>query len=276
MRRGYEEYQGLKNMKKIQKHIVGIIPARMGSSRFPGKPLADIENKAMIYHVYYRSKLSKLLSDNVYIATPDIQIRDYCLKHNMNVVMTKPSHQRATDRAVEAMLKIEKSTRRRIDIIVMIQGDEPLVYPKMIDLAVQPLIKERDVYVANLVSPLKSISEFKDPNTIKVVADKDNFALYFSREPIPSFKKGAARIPMLKQVCIIPFKRDFLLKFNKLKQRPLEIAESIDMLRCLEHGYKVRLVSCDFNTYSVDTFIDLQRVRRIMSEDKLFAFYRQQ
>ncbi len=253
-------------------NIIGIIPARMGSTRFPGKPLAEICGRAMIYHVYFRSALSKLLR-GVYIATPDRQIRDYCLKNNMNVVMTKATHERASDRTAEAMLKIEKKTKCRTDIVVMIQGDEPLVYPAMINKAVQPLLKTQQILVSNLIAPLKSAKEFEDKNEIKVVADKNNFALYFSREPIPSRKKHSGNIPMMKQVCIIPFRRDFLLKFNRMAQTPLEKIESIDMLRCLENGYKVKLVRSDFNTYSVDSEEDLKNVARIMKKDRLRKSY---
>lgn len=263
----------MKKRKMRKLHIVGIIPARMASSRFPGKPLASISGRAMIYHVYFRSILSKVL-DSVYIATPDKRIRDYCMKNNMKAVMTKPTHERASDRVAEAMLKVEKKIKKRIDILVMIQGDEPLVYPEMIDMAVKPLLDDKKIMVSNLVSPLKSNEEFEDPNEVKVVSDKMNFALYFSREPIPSVKKGAKRVPMIKQVCIIPFKRDFLLKFNKLKQTPLEKAESIDMLRCLERGYRVKLVYCDFNTYSVDTKKDLEKVNRLMKRDPLINKYK--
>lgn len=260
------------SQKKSRMNIIGIIPARMGSSRFPGKPLADIFGKAMIYHVYHRSKMSNAV-DDVYIATPDKVIKDYCKAHDMNVVMTSIRHQRASDRAAEAMLKIEKNLKKRLDIVVMIQGDEPLVCPEMISMAVRPLIRNKEILVLNLMSPLRNAREFEDPNEVKVVADKNNFALYFSREPVPSRKKIAAKVQMMKQVCIIPFKRDFLLKFNRLKQRPLEVAESIDMLRCLEHGYKVKLISCDFDTYSVDTKEDLAKVRKIMKKDRLLGSY---
>ena len=251
-----------------KRYIVGIIPARMGSTRFPGKPLAEICGKAMIYHVYFRSVLSRILHD-VYVATPDKEIQDYCNKNDMNVVMTKPTHERASDRTAEAMLKVERLSGRRIDIVVMIQGDEPLIHPRMINLAVMPLIKDKRILVSNLISPLKSIKEFEDQNEVKVVADRNNFALYFSREPIPSRKKGFEKVPMMKQVCVIPFQRDFLLKFNRLRQTPLEIIESIDMLRCLENGYKVKLITCNFNTYSVDTKRDLRHVIRLMKKDSL-------
>jgi 3-deoxy-manno-octulosonate cytidylyltransferase (CMP-KDO synthetase) len=127
--------------------------------------------------------------------------------------------------------------------------------------------------VANLMSPLKNLEEFKDPNEVKVVVDENGFALYFSREPIPSIKKGGKNIPMMRQLCIIPFRRDFLLTFNKLPPTPLEIIESIDMLRLLEHGYKVKIVSTESDTYSVDTPEDLSKVEQLMKNDPLLSQY---
>jgi len=253
-------------------NIVGIIPARMGSSRFPGKPLAKISGKAMIYHVYFRSKMSKSLKD-VYIATCDKEIESYCHANEMDVVMTSHKHERASDRTAEAMLKIEKMMGKKIDIVVMIQGDEPMLHPRMIDLAIKPMYKDRNITVVNLMGKLKDIQEHEDPHEVKVVVDKDDFALYFSREPIPSRKKGAKDIKMLKQVCIIPFRRDFLLTFNRLKQTRLEIVESVDMLRLLESGYKVKMVYSSYETYSVDTAQDLRKVEKLMKRDELVKKY---
>jgi 3-deoxy-manno-octulosonate cytidylyltransferase (CMP-KDO synthetase) len=121
--------------------------------------------------------------------------------------------------------------------------------------------------------PLKSKEEHDDPNEVKVVRDLDSFALYFSREPIPSLKKGVRKIPMYKQVCVISFRRDFLIKFNNLKPTPLEIVESVDMLRILEHGYKVKMVETEFETYSVDTVDDLHKVEKMMEKDSLIRNY---
>jgi 3-deoxy-manno-octulosonate cytidylyltransferase (CMP-KDO synthetase) len=171
------------------------------------------------------------------------------------------------------MLKIEDATERKVDIVVMIQGDEPLVFPEMIDLAVAPLLEDPSVMITNLMAPLKTKEEHRDPNEVKVVVDLNNNAIYFSREPIPSWKKSAINVPMLKQVCIIPFKRDFLVKFNELPQTPLEIVESVDMLRLLENGYKVKMVPTQYDTYSVDTIEDLKKVERIMAEDPLMRQY---
>lgn len=254
--------------------IIGIIPARMASSRFPGKPLAKICGIPMIGHIYFRSKMCKTL-DEVYVATCDKEIMDYIESIGGKAVMTADTHERASDRTAEAMLKIEKEIGKKINIIVMIQGDEPLVYPEMTQESIKPILEDETIQVVNLMAPLKSKVEHRDPNEVKVVVDKNNFALYFSREPIPSWKKGAKEVPMYKQVCIIPFRRDFLIKFNELVSTPLEIVESIDMLRILEHGYKVKMVLTEFETYSVDTPEDLRRIENLMMNDKLISYYKE-
>jgi 3-deoxy-manno-octulosonate cytidylyltransferase (CMP-KDO synthetase) len=256
-------------------HVIGIIPARMASSRFPGKPLAKIRGLPMIGHVYHRSKMSDLLSE-VYIATCDEEILKYADTIGAPSVMTSASHERASDRTAEAMQKIEKETGDKIDIVVMIQGDEPMIYPEMIDDAVRPMQNDPEIHVVNLMSRLDTLEEHEDPNEVKVVVDQSGFALYFSREPIPSRKKGALKVPMLKQVCIIPFRKDFLLKFNNLTPTPLEIIESVDMLRVLEHGYKVKMVISDHRTYSVDTKEDLEYVNKCMENDLLMEKYHSQ
>jgi len=252
--------------------IVGIIPARMASTRFPGKPLAEICGMPMVGHVYFRSKMNRTLRE-VYIATCDKEIEDYCLRNNMNVIMTKDTHQRASDRACEAMLKIEKDTGAKTDIVVMIQGDEPMLHPDMIDMAVEPMIEDDTILVTNLMSGLKDKEEEDDANIVKVVVDKDNYALYFSREPIPSQKKAKGDVTRYKQVPIIPFRRDFLINFNELPPKPLEVIESVDMLRLLEHRYSVKMVVSRFNTYGVDTLQDLRRVERLIKDDSLFSQY---
>lgn len=253
--------------------VFGIIPARMASSRFPNKPMAEILGMPMIGHVYHRCKMSKILMD-VWVATCDREIYDYIESTGGKAVMTSDAHERASDRCAEAMLKIEEDLGKKVDIMVMIQGDEPMVYPEIIDEAMKPMIEDNNIQVVNLMSALKSRQEHDNPNEVKVVVDKNNFALYLSREPIPSWKKGAKEVPMFKQVCIIPFRRDFLLRFNNLPQTPLEIIESVDMLRVLEHGYKVKMVLTNYETYSVDTIEDLRKVERLMENDKLIAQYK--
>jgi 3-deoxy-manno-octulosonate cytidylyltransferase (CMP-KDO synthetase) len=156
----------------------------------------------------------------------------------------------------------------------MIQGDEPMLFPEMIDLAVEPILKDKNIEVANLMAPLASIEEFNDPNEIKVVVDRKNFALYFSREPIPSLKKNFSEVPMYKQVCIIPFRRDFLIKFTEFVPTILEKVESIDMLRILENGYKVKMILTNYMTHSVDTIEDLRYVETLMGRDSLLSLYK--
>ena len=254
-------------------NIIGIIPARMASTRFPGKPLAKILGTPMLGHIYFRSQMSSILND-LYVATCDQEVAEYVQSIGGKAVMTADTHERASDRTAEAMLKIETETGKRIDIVVMIQGDEPMVYPEMIDKAVQPLIDDNNIFASNLMAPLKTRQEHDDPNEVKVVVDKKGFALYFSREPIPSWKKGAESLPMLKQVCIIPFLRDFLITFNELEPTPLEIIESVDMLRILEYGYKVKMIYTENGTYSVDTIDDLRRVEKLMKNDPLLKQYK--
>ena len=155
----------------------------------------------------------------------------------------------------------------------MIQGDEPMITPDMISAAVQPLLSSADIQITNLMESIETLEEHEDPAEVKVVVDINDFALYFSREPIPSRKKGFAEVPMLKQVCIIPFRRDFLMKYNNMEQTPLEIIESIDMNRLLENGIKIKMVMRDEITFAVDTKEDLIRVNMLMEKDSLTKQY---
>ena len=254
-------------------NIVSIIPARMGSSRFPNKPMADILGMPMIGHVYKRVKMSSLL-DEVFVATCDEVIYDYILSIGGKAVMTSDCHERCSDRCAEAMLKIEKDTNKKIDIMVMVQGDEPLTFPQMIDEALSPMLEDKNIKITNLVADLETVEEFKDPNEVKVVMDLEGNAIYFSREPIPSRKKGILDVPMKKQVCVIPFERDFLIKYNEIEPTPLEIIESVDMMRIIEHGMKVKMIPTSYITKAVDTPEDLERVVEMMKKDSLFESYR--
>ena len=217
--------------------IIAIIPARMGSSRFPGKPLAKINGIPMIQLVYQNVKKNKLLTD-VVVATCDKIIFNFIKSIKGNVVMTSKKHKRASDRCYEAMRILEKKRKTKYDIILMVQGDEPMISSKMIGDSIKPLLKNKKINITNLICPIKNKNDFLDPNFVKVVHDKNYNALYFSRAIIPytKFKKG---INVKKQVCAIPFKRDFLFKYNQMKPTNLEKIESIDMLRILENGYKV-------------------------------------
>ena len=250
--------------------IAGFIPARMDSSRFPGKPLASICGKPMIEHVYKRCAMSSSL-DELYIATCDGEIMKATEAFGGKAIMTSSSHTRCTDRIAEAYQNINCDA----DIIVIIQGDEPLVHPDMIDLAVTPLLGDKgpDIFCVNLAAKIKEQTEFEDSNEVKVVFDKNMQALYFSREPIPSTKKVLHQT-WWKQVCIMPFWRENLSIFNQMDETPLEILESVDMMRLLENGYTVQLVESPYETYSVDTEADRQKVEQIMANDPLFEKYK--
>ena len=253
-------------------NIIAIIPARMGSSRYPGKPLALIHGTPMVGHVAFRTAMSGILSDT-YVATCDEIIENYCRDAGLKCVMTGDHHVRCSTRTAEALLKIEEQTGKKVDIVVMVQGDEPMVQPRMIDDAVAPMLRDESISVVNLMADMETVEEFEDPNEVKVVVDRNSDALYFSREPIPSRRKGVTTVPMRKQVCIIPFRRDYLLEFNAMEESPLEIIESVDMMRILEHGGKVRMVPTAFRTWSVDTPDDLARVERLMVNDELRKEY---
>lgn len=244
--------------------ILALIPARMGSSRFPDKPMAPILGKPMIGHVYERVARSPML-DLVAVATCDKEIYDYIESIGGVAVMTGDQHERASDRCAEALLKLEQANNTRYDIVVMVQGDEPMTHPNMIAEAVQPLLDDSDVQVVNLLGQIKDIAEFEDRNCIKVVCDLNLNAMYFSREPIPTRCK-VNEIPMGKQVCIIPFRRDYLLEYTRLAPTPLEVVESVDMMRILEHGMKVRMAPTKHNTQAVDTLDDLKKVECLMRD----------
>ena len=252
--------------------ILAVIPARMASSRFPGKPMAQIHGMPMIGHCYYRVRLCEELSDT-YVATCDKEIFDYIESIGGKVVMTADTHERASDRAAEAMLKIEKQTGEKTDILVMVQGDEPMDTPQMVSEALAPMLADESINVVNLVAPISNAEEFEDPNTVKVVTDPTGNALYFSREPVPSRKKWSGDVPMQKQVCVIPFRRDYLLEFNNTPETPLEQIESVDMLRVLESGGRVRMVPTRYPSIGVDTPEHLERVSQLMADDPLMKGY---
>ena len=237
---------------------IALIPARMGSSRFPGKPMALLAGKPMIGHVYERVALNPMLMLTA-VATCDDEIAEYIRSIGGEAVMTGSHHERASDRCAEALQILEAENDTRYDIVVMVQGDEPMTHPDMITEAVSPMLQDPSIKVTNLLGKITSISEFEDRNCIKVVCDLQGNAIYFSREAIPT-RLRSATVPMAKQVCIIPFQRDFLLEYTRMAPTPLEIAESIDMLRVLEHGLKVRMAPTEHQTIAVDTPADLERV----------------
>lgn len=244
--------------------ILALIPARMGSTRFPGKPMAKILGKPMIGHVYDNIKKNQFLLDIV-VATCDSEIYNYIESIGGRAVMTSTEHERASDRCAEALTIIENEENKKYDIVVMVQGDEPMIHSNMITEAISPMLKVPKIPVTNLLGKIENKEDFEDRNCIKVVCDLNGNALYFSREPIPT-RSVKDNIPMGKQICVIAFRRDFLLKYNQLEPTPLEIAESIDMMRVLEHGLNVKMVSTEYVTYPVDTAEDLRKVETLMKE----------
>ena len=249
--------------------VVAIIPARMAASRFPGKPLAPIAGLPMIEHVRRRVAMCASLTD-VVVATCDEEIRRVVEGAGGKVAMTSDIHVRCTDRIAEAAVNIEMDA----DIVINVQGDEPLVMPDLLDALIQPLLADPELVTTNLVTPIVSDEEFMSPNTVKVVANRAGDILYLSREPIPSRKKADnANYEKLKQLGIIAFRGDFLQKFTVLEPTPLEKIESVDMMRAIEHGYKVRMVRCNDRMIGVDVPEDVAMVESALERDPLVKRY---
>ena len=251
------------------KIVIGI-PVRMGSTRFPGKPLCDILGKTMIEHCYKRCSLSKYAT-SLFVAACDKEIQQTVEGFGGTVIMTDSNIQRPGLRVASAAETLDLDDD---DIVVVVQGDEPLVHPDMIDLAIQPLLDEKDVYVSNLTAEL-SEEEWKDPGEIKVVCDLQMNAMYMSRAPMPSIDHEERRAIWYKQVCIMPFRWHFMKKFNhKLEPTPLELQESIEMNRAIQHGYKVRMVPSPYISKSVDTNDDRIEVEQLMQDDSVYKQYK--
>jgi 3-deoxy-manno-octulosonate cytidylyltransferase (CMP-KDO synthetase) len=227
----------------------------------------------MVGHCYLRSKLSKLV-DEVYVATCDQEIIDYVEKIGGKAIMTSNVHERATERTAEALLNIEElHPETKYDLIVMIQGDEPLVDPSMIDDSIRPLLNG-DKQVSNLMVSLTTRSDVESPNNVKVVLGVNGNALYMSREPIPSKEKYSEEIQYFRQLGLIAFTRDALLNFINLEMTKLEIIESVDMNRFLENGIPIHMVETTLEVDAVDTPEDLIRVESKMANDLLFKKYK--
>ena len=246
---------------------IAVIPARMGSSRFPGKPLIPILGMSMIEHVYRRVSLCEQL-DATIIATCDEEIRQAAEGFGAPVIMTSAAHERASDRVAEAVQNLDA------DIIVMVQGDEPMIYPDMIDAAVAPFRTDDSIGCVNLSRRIESEEEYESPNTIKVVTDLQQKAMYMTRAPIPTLSNtGLTGTLALKQVCIIVFTNSELDLYTRLDATPLEQYESVDMLRLMEHGRAVQMVPTDRDTAAVDCPEDVTRVEALLRDDTLVKAY---
>jgi 3-deoxy-manno-octulosonate cytidylyltransferase (CMP-KDO synthetase) len=250
---------------------IGIVPARLGATRYPNKPMARIHGMPMIGHCYHRTRLAPGIAA-AYVATCDQEIADYVASIGGVAVMTSTSHTRATTRTAEAMEAIEAATGDRVDVVVMVQGDEPLILPETIG---QTLAHFADpaVEIVNIMSRLRTYEQFVDRNNVKVVVNHLNDALYFSREPIPSPWRGVEGVPMYMQTGIIAFRRDVLLHFNHMEETRLERIESVDMNRVLETGGRIRMVLTEAITIGVDTPQELQDAEVLMKDDLTLSQY---
>ncbi len=236
-----------------------VIPARYESTRLPGKPLRLIAGKPMIVRVYERAKLAKLAT-GVIVATDDERIKKAVEDAGGAAVMTRKDHNTGTDRLVEVAQKFAD-----IDVIINVQGDEPLIDPDLIDNLAKLFETDENLQMATVKTEIKNEEDMKNPNNVKVVTDKAGYALYFSRSLMPYPRKtGIAKV--YKHIGIYAYRRDFLLKYAKMESTPLEATESLEQLRALENGYKIKVIETDKEFVGVDTEEDLKRVNEIYGE----------
>ena len=248
---------------------VCVIPARMGSSRFPGKPLAKLLGLPLVLHVWNRCRICREF-EMVAVATCDEEIRNAVTAAEGQAIMTSDKHERATDRTQEAVERLGLDLSPD-DFVLMVQGDEVLVSPEMAATMIAAY-QSSGADVVNLVSRLYSAADHEDPNVVKVVGDPDGNALYFSRAPIPS-RARSETVPMYQQTGVIGFRSAFLTEFGSLPQTPLENIESVDMMRVIEHRRHVRLIYTEQETIGVDTPEELARAEQVLANDPLTASY---
>jgi len=243
--------------------VIAVIPARYQSTRFEGKPLADIHGKPMIYYVYAGAKKAAGIQE-VFVATDDLRIRKAVEAFGGKVVMTSPEHKTGTDRIAEAVSGLE------VEIVINVQGDEPLVHPEMLEQAMQPLVENPKLLVTTLMSPIEDPADFIDTTVVKAVVDCQSDILFCSRSPIP-YPKTRQSYTAYKQVGLYAFRKKFLLEFASMSPTPLELIEGVELLRAVENGIKVRGVETRHKTISVDTISDLFEVRKVLRPEKASA-----
>jgi 3-deoxy-manno-octulosonate cytidylyltransferase (CMP-KDO synthetase) len=252
----------MEESKTNRTRIVGVIPARYGSSRFEGKVLADIAGKPMIQHVYERARQSRTL-DELLVAVDDPRVQSRVEAFGGKAILTGPYHESGTDRIAEVVETMP------VDIVVNIQGDQPLLDPNMIDEAVQPMIDKPEIQMSTLKREIEK-DEFDDPGVVKVVVDDKDFALYFSRSLIP-YPRYDENLHVYEHVGLYVYRKEFLLKISKMPQGYLEKIESLEQLRVMEKGYKILVVETKTNRtagISVDTPEDLKKVERVLNQMK--------
>lgn len=254
---------------------VGVIPARYGSSRLPGKPLADLQGKPLLYHVYHRASQASSLRE-VWIATDDQRIYDAAAAFGARVIMTRGHHRSGTDRIAEVADKIDA------DFVVNIQGDEPLIDFAAIDHVVRLLAQDTAAEMATLKALIHDPEDLWNPSVVKVVTDQRGYAIYFSRVPIPypRVKESpnadlrnliSSRPDLLKHffrhVGLYAYRREFLMRFTTWAPSPLELLEDLEQLRAIEHGSKIRVDLTQTSTFGVDTPEDLERIRKMVGNN---------
>ena len=239
--------------------VVVIIPARYESTRFPGKPLADLHGRPMIQCVYERAQRARGI-DRVIVATDDERIRAAVERFGGDVRMTGSAHRTGTDRIAEVAASLDA------ELVVNVQGDLPLLDPAMVDAAVAPLRGDAGLPMATIKTAIDSPDELNNPNVVKVVTDRDGYALFFSRSPLPHHRDGAPDTALgYKHIGLYAYRRDFLLSFARMTPTPLEQAEQLEQLRALERGYRIRVAEVATASIEVDTPADLERARAAMA-----------
>jgi len=240
----------------VPRKILGVIPARFSSTRFPGKVLALIAGKTMLQHVYERAALSTYLS-SILIATDDERVYSAAKNFGARVRMTRSDHLSGTDRVAEAASAVDA------EIVVNIQGDEPLIDPAAIDAAILPMVHEPELVMGTLKKRIEDAREITDPNVVKVVTNHAGDAIYFSRCAIPFEREKSVNTPYFKHIGLYVYQRDFLLAYSAMPVGPLETAERLEQLRALENGFRIRVVETEYESLGVDTPEDLERVSRL-------------
>lgn len=236
--------------------VIGVIPARFGSTRFAGKVLADLGGKPVVQHVWENAKKSKLLEDLV-IAADDDRIIKAAENFGAKAVYTSPDQPSGTDRLIEVVNPID------VDVIINIQGDEPMVQPGMIDDLAGAILGDKEVYMATIAKKIEDKKEIKDPNVVKVIKDKYGFAIYFSRSVIP-YQRHETKPIYYKHIGLYAYTKDFLFEFANLPKSHLEMTEGLEQLRALENGYRIKVIETKFDTIGVDTPEDLKKARIAM------------
>ena len=244
--------------------VVGVIPARYSSTRFEGKVLADILGKPMIQHVWERAKQSKVLDDLI-IACDDERVADVARGFGAKVVFTAKGHACGTDRIIEVVNPLD------VKAVVNIQGDEPFVHPVMIDMIAQALLGDKTLNMATIMKKIEDTEELNNPHVVKVVVDKNNFALYFSRAAIPFHAPNSeVKIPVYyKHIGLYGYTKDFLFIYRNLPASKLEAVEKLEQLRVLEEGYRIKVIETKFDTVGVDTPEDLEKAKEYLRKQAL-------